>query len=49
MRAVAARGCAVIDGQGMLVEQLAQCFQIWTGTDPDRGVMREALEEFLEL
>jgi len=42
-------GCSVIDGQGMLVEQLAQCFQVWTGLEPDRGVMREALEEFLGL
>jgi shikimate 5-dehydrogenase len=33
----------------MLVNQAAISFKIWTGIDPDAGVMRDALEEFLEI
>jgi shikimate dehydrogenase len=43
------RGCRVVDGLGMLVNEGAAAFRIWTGTDPDLGVMREALEEYMEL
>jgi shikimate dehydrogenase len=43
------RGCAVLDGLGMLVNQAAVSFQIWTGIQPEAAVMREALEEFLEI
>jgi len=43
------RGCKTLDGLGMLVNQGVISFQIWTGTDPDASVMREALEEYLEL
>jgi len=42
-------GCRTIDGLGMLVNQAVICFKIWTGRDPDAAVMREALEEFLEI
>ena len=45
----AARGCTILDGLGMLVNQGVISFKIWTGIDPDAGVMREALEEYLEL
>jgi shikimate dehydrogenase len=41
------RGCKPLDGLGMLVNQGAIGFKIWTGIDPDTVVMREALEEFL--
>ena len=41
------RGCQTLDGLGMLVNQGAIAFKIWTGRDPDATVMREALEEFL--
>lgn len=41
------RGCQTLDGLGMLVNQGAIAFKIWTGRDPDVGVMRESLEEFL--
>ncbi len=41
------RGCRTLDGLGMLVNQAAIGFQIWTGREADAGVMREALEEFL--
>lgn len=43
------RGCRAIDGLGMLVNQAVISFKIWTGQSPDANVMREALEEFLEL
>ena len=43
------RGCTTLDGLGMLVNQGVIGFKIWTGCDPDPGVMREALEEYLEL
>jgi shikimate dehydrogenase len=49
IRSAAERGCRTIDGLGMLVNQAVICFKIWTGRDPDAGVMREALEEFLEI
>ena len=41
------RGCKPLDGLGMLVNQGAIGFKIWTGIEPDTVVMREALEEFL--
>ena len=39
------KGCKVIDGLGMLVNQGVIGIQHWTGIDPDPGVMRAALEE----
>lgn len=49
LRDAAERGCKTLDGLGMLVNQGVIGFKIWTGLDPDPAVMREALEEFLEL
>jgi len=49
LREAAARGCKTIDGLGVLVEQMAVDFRLWTLLDPDRQLMREAVEEFLEL
>jgi len=49
IRTAADRGCRTIDGLGMLVNQAVISFKIWTGTDPDASVMRDALEEFLEI
>jgi shikimate dehydrogenase len=49
IRTAAERNCRTIDGLGMLVNQAVICFKIWTGRDPDAAVMREALEEFLEI
>jgi shikimate dehydrogenase len=43
------RGCKTLDGLGMLVNQGVIGFKIWTDVDPDPHVMREALEEYLEL
>lgn len=42
-------GCRTLDGLGMLVNQAVIGFKIWTGVDPDAAVMREALEEFLNI
>ena len=43
------RGCTTLNGLGMLVNQAIADFKIWTGLNPDRAVMREAVEEFLEI
>ncbi len=40
-----AKGCPVIDGLGMLVNQGVIGIRHWTGIDPDPKVMRLALEE----
>ena len=40
-----AKGCPVIDGLGMLVNQGVIGIKHWTGIDPDPMVMRKALEE----
>jgi shikimate dehydrogenase len=40
-----AKGCKVIDGLGMLVNQGVIGIRYWTGVDPDPKVMRAALEE----
>jgi shikimate dehydrogenase len=39
------RGCAVLDGLGMLVNQAVIGIRYWTGIDPDPTVMRRELEE----
>jgi shikimate dehydrogenase len=43
------RGCATLDGLGMLVNQAAIAFQLWTDIAPDTALMRESLEEFLSV
>lgn len=43
------RGCRTLNGLGMLVNQAAINFQLWTGLEPDKAVMREAVEEYLEI
>ncbi len=42
------RGCRIITGMEMFVEQAALQFRAWTGTDPDRMVMRELIRDELE-
>jgi len=49
LREAAEQGCTVLDGLGMLVNQGVIGFEIWTGIEPNATVMREALEEYLEL
>lgn len=43
------RGLKTINGLEIFVAQAALDFQLWTGVEPDRTVLREAVEEFLEL
>ena len=45
VRDARAKGCKVIDGLGMLVNQGVIGIRHWTGVDPDPSVMRAALEE----
>jgi shikimate dehydrogenase len=49
LRDAAARGCTVLDGMGMLVNQGVISIRHWIGIDPDPAVMRQAVEEVLEL
>lgn len=49
LKMAAQRGCATLDGLGMLVNQAVIAFRLWTGVDPKPQVMREALEEFLSI
>ena len=43
------RANRTIDGLQLFVSQAAINFQLWTGVRPDMQVMREAMEEFLEI
>jgi shikimate dehydrogenase len=45
IREAEARGCTVLDGLGMLVNQGVISIRHWTGVDPDPTVMRRKLEE----
>ena len=45
----AEHGCQTLDGLAILVNQAVVGFKIWTGVEPDAGVMRDALEEFFGL
>ena len=45
VRDARAKGCKVIDGLGMLVNQGVIGIRHWTGVDPDPKVMRKALED----
>lgn len=45
VREAEAKGCKVIDGLGMLVNQGVIGMKYWTGIDPDPDVMRKALED----
>ena len=42
-------GCKTIDGPAILVRQAAVNIRLWTGIDVDLNILRESLEEFLEL
>jgi shikimate dehydrogenase len=47
IRGAEARGCRVLDGLGMLVNQGVIGIKYWTGVDVDASVMRRTLEEIL--
>jgi len=49
VRIAKAKGCTVIDGLGMLVNQGAIAVRLWTGVEANRGAMRWALERVLGL
>lgn len=49
VRDASERGCTVLDGLGMVVNQAVIAFRYWTGFDPERTVMQKALKEVLEL
>ena len=49
LRDAEARGCTVLDGLGMLVNQGVIGVQYWTGMEPDAAVMRRKLEEVIEV
>lgn len=45
VRDAESRGCAVLDGLGMLVNQGVINIKYWTGVDADSSVMRKRIEE----
>ncbi|MHB8899239.1 MAG: shikimate dehydrogenase family protein [Thermoguttaceae bacterium] len=49
LHAAAERGLTTVNGLDVFLEQAAANFRLWTGLDPERTVMREAVEEYLEL
>ena len=49
LQEAATRGCKTVDGLSIFIEQVALAVKLWTGVDPDREVLREAVEEYLEV
>ena len=47
IREAEALGCTILDGIGMLVEQGVVAIRLWTGLEPDAGLMRRTVEELL--
>jgi shikimate dehydrogenase len=45
----AARGCRTVDGLSIYIEQVATAIKLWTGLDPNREALRDAVEEYLEV
>ncbi len=43
------RGLSLVNGLDIFLEQAVLNFCLWTGMEPERTVMRESVEEFLEL
>ncbi|MDB6138353.1 MAG: shikimate 5-dehydrogenase, partial [Verrucomicrobiaceae bacterium] len=44
-----ARGCVILDGLGMLVNQGVICVRHWTGREPEAAEMRRALKQAMGL
>lgn len=49
LQAASERELATVNGLDIFLEQAAINFCLWTGVDPDKNTMREAVEEYLEL
>jgi shikimate dehydrogenase len=49
LREAEQRGCPTLDGLEIFIRQTAINFKMWTGIDADASVLREAVEEFLEI
>jgi shikimate dehydrogenase len=49
VREAEARGCTVLDGLGMVVNQGVIGIKYWTGVDVDAGVMRRTLEDLFRV
>jgi shikimate dehydrogenase len=49
LREALSKGCKTIDGLTMFIEQVAVSFRLWTGVDPNRTILREAVEEYWEV
>ncbi len=49
LQAAAERELTTVNGLDIFLEHAAVNFQLWAGIEPDRTVMREAVEEYLEL
>ena len=49
LQGAAKRGLTIVNGLDVFLEQAAVNFRLWTDVDPERTVMREAVEEYLEL
>lgn len=47
LRLASDRGCGVLDGRDMLVSQAAYSIQLWSDLQPERSVMRLALDNAL--
>ena len=41
------KGCQIVDGLGMVINQAVLGIKFWTGEDVDPGVMRKKLLEVL--
>jgi len=48
LRQAQAQQCRILDGLGMIVNQGAIGFELWTGIAPDLTILRDAVEEYLE-
>ena len=49
VRDARAQGCQATTGLGMLIEQAALGFELWTGFDPSREIMRASIQQFSNL
>lgn len=45
----ASHGCKTVDGLSIFIEQISLALKLWTGIDPNRDVLRDAAEEYLEV